>query len=144
MTRSDKDLAGEPPSADPTEPSSLDTTPAEPLVPGPGDIIQGGSLEGRRAFKTLRVTDSSMSPIVAEGAQIAYAEPEPISEQLDEKLVVAWIDGVACVRWFQHCGRFALLRAENPTAIPPTILIEVERPEKSILLHRVLWISTPH
>ncbi len=101
-------------------------------------------LEARRAYRSLRVADDSMSPIVAEGAHVAYGEPEPISEAFDERLVVAWIDGSAVVRWFQYCGRFALLRAENPTACPPTILIEIEKPGKSVLFHRVLWISTPH
>ena len=144
VTRGDQNLGAVPSTADAAETTGEEPGATEPLMPGPGDVIQGGSLEGRRAYKTLRVTDSSMSPIVAEGAHVAYGEPESISEQLDEKLVVAWIDGAACVRWFQHCGRFALLRAENPTAVPPTILIEVGRPEKSTLFHRVLWISTPH
>jgi hypothetical protein len=122
-------------------PADEDLSDSEPLQPGSDDIIQGGSLEGRSAYRTLKVADSSMAPTVAEGTQVAYGEAEAISETLDEKLVVAWIDGTPHVRWFQHCGRFALLRAENPTAIPPTILIEVERPDKSAHFHRVLWIS---
>ena len=88
-----------------------------------------------------------MAPIVAEGAHVAYAEPEPVSEALHDKLVVAWIDGSKpVVRWFQHCGRFALLRAENPAADPPSILVELDRRRRigTVNFHRVLWISTPH
>jgi hypothetical protein len=116
----------------------------EPLIPGPGDVVQGEASEGLRAYRSLRVTDDSMAPIVAEGAHVAYAEPEAVSRSIDDKLVVAWIDGSPVVRWFQHCGRFALLRAENPTASPPSILIELERPDQLPQIHRVLWISTPH
>lgn len=116
----------------------------EPLEPGPGDVIQGGSLEGRRAYRSLRIADDMMAPIVAEGAHVAYGEAEPISPSIDEKLVVAWIDGSPVVRWFQHCGKFALLRAENPTASPSTTLIELDRVDPGVRFHRVLWISTPH
>jgi hypothetical protein len=122
----------------------LDQTMPAPAVPGPGDLVQFEALEGREAYRGLRVLDDSMAPIVAEGAHVAYGKPEPVSEALDEKLVVALIDGSPVVRWFQHCGRFALLRAENSAATPPTILIELERPGKEICFHRVLWISTPH
>jgi Peptidase S24-like len=127
-----------------TGPIDDDPGPDEPLEPGPGDLVQGEWSEGRRAYRSLRVLDDSMAPIVAEGALVAYAEPETVTDSFNDKLVVAWIDGSAVVRWFQHCGRFALLRAENPTATPPTILIELEGPGKSARFHRVLWISTPH
>ena len=85
-----------------------------------------------------------MAPIVAEGAHVAYAEAEPASEALHDKLVVAWVDGEPIVRWFQHCGRYALLRAENPAAARPSILVDLEGDEAARTFHRVLWISTPH
>ncbi len=84
-----------------------------------------------------------MAPIVAEGAHVAYAEAEPPTESFDDKLVVAWVDGRPVVRWFQHCGRFALLQAENPAASPSTNLVDLEGPDAP-KFHRVLWISTPH
>jgi hypothetical protein len=105
---------------------------------------QGELLEPRRAFRSLRAADDAMAPIVAEGAHVAYAEAEPISELFHDKMVVAWIQGRPIVRWFQHCGRFALLRAENPAANPPSILVDLERDGESGSFHRVLWISTPH
>jgi Peptidase S24-like len=144
ITRREKDGGQDLPSSVDDEGSGLDETTPEPLEPGPGDVIQGEYFEGRRAYRSLRVADDSMAPIVAEGAHVAYGEPEPISEAIDEKLVVAWIEGKAVVRWFQHCGKFALLRAENPTVSPPTTLIELDRTGKSVRFHRVLWISTPH
>ena len=85
-----------------------------------------------------------MAPIVAEGARVAYADAEPASEAFHNKLVVAWIGGKPLVRWFQHCGRFALLRAENRAVNPPSSLVDLEGEKVSGTFHRVLWISTPH
>ena len=121
-------------------PGSL-ATPSEDF---PVERVMSELVESRRAFRTLRAADDSMAPIVAEGAHVAYAESESISESFHDKLVVAWIEGSAVVRWFQHCGRFALLRAENPGANPPSILVDHERDGNSSNFHRVLWISTPH
>ena len=118
-----------------------------PLTPADGasyDLARREWMEARRAFRNLRVADDAMSPIVAEGAHVAYAESEPVSEAFHDKLVVAWVDGRPLVRWFQHCGRFALLRAENPAATPPSILVDLDRGGESGSFHRVLWISTPH
>jgi Peptidase S24-like len=110
----------------------------------PPDAMQSEWLENRRPFRTLRVTDDSMAPIVAEGARVAYADPEPLSQAFHDRLVVAWIEGAPVVRWFQHCGRFALLRAENPSANPQSTLVNLEGANGSGTFHRVLWISTPH
>lgn len=103
-------------------------------------------LNARRSSRHLRVGDDSMSPIVAEGAHVAYAEAEPASPAFHDRLVVARVgDGSSppIVRWFQHCGRYALLRAENPAAAEPSILVDLEGGEPRTF-HRVLWISTPH
>ncbi len=118
-----------------------------PLTPADGaryDAARVEWLEARRACRHLRVADDAMAPIVAEGAHVAYAEAQPISEAFHEKMVVAWTGGKPIVRWFQHCGRFALLRAENPAANPPSILVEFDRDRMTDTFHRVLWISTPH
>lgn len=118
-----------------------------PLTPADGpryDAARGEWLEARRACRHLRVSDDSMTPIVAEGALVAYAEAEPVSEAFHDKLVVAWINSRPIVRWFQYCGRFGLLRAENSTANPPSILVEFDRDRSMESFHRVLWISTPH
>ncbi|WP_435005288.1 S24 family peptidase [Tundrisphaera lichenicola] len=107
------------------------------------EIGQGECPDARPASRYLRVSDDSMSPIVAEGAHVAYSEPEPASEAFQDKLVVAWVDGEPRVRWFQHCGRYALLRAENPAAPDPSILVDLDEVEP-LSFHRVLWVSTPH
>jgi hypothetical protein len=117
-----------------------------PLTPADGPryvVARGEWLAARRALRHLRVADDAMSPLVAEGAHLAYAEAEPASEAFQDKLVVAWVGGEPIVRWFQHCGRYALLRAENPAAADPSILVDLEGAEKP-RFHRVLWISTPH
>lgn len=117
-----------------------------PLTPADGPryvAARGEWLAARRASRHLRVADDAMTPIVAEGAHLAYAEAETASESLHDKLVVAWVGGDPIVRWFQHCGRYALLRAENPAVAEPSILVDLEGPDKP-RFHRVLWISTPH
>lgn len=119
---------------------------AGPLTPADGPrylAARGEWLDARRAFRHLRVGDDSMSPIVAEGAHVAYAEAEPASEAFHDTLVVAWVEAGPIVRWFQHCGRYALLRAENPAASEPSILVDLEGNDQRSF-HRVLWISTPH
>jgi SOS-response transcriptional repressor LexA len=100
--------------------------------------------EIQKPLKNLRVADASMVPIVAEGAHVTYGEAEPISEAFHDKLVVAMIEGKALVRWYQHCGTFGLLKAENPATNPPSILVELDRESELQTFHRVLWISTPH
>jgi len=53
-----------------------------PLTPADGPrytAARGEWLDAGRAFRHLRMADASMSPIVAEGAQVAYAEAEPAS-----------------------------------------------------------------
>jgi len=108
------------------------------------DPVHGEGFDHRRTYRTFRATDDSMAPIVAEGAHVAYSDAEPVSEAFHDKLVVAWIDGTPIVRWFEHCGRFALLRAENRSVNPPSSLVDLETGSGVGPFHRVLWISTPH
>lgn len=99
-------------------------------------------LAARQDLRHLRIGDESMAPIVAEGAHVTYAEAESASVGLHDKLVVAWVDARPVVRWFQHCGRFALLRAENLAVVPTSTLVELGDDDQQF--HRVLWICTPH
>ena len=101
-------------------------------------------LAARKDLRHLRVGDESMAPIVAEGAHVTYAEAELASTALHDKLVVTWVDARPVVRWFQHCGRFALLRAENIAVVPSSTLVELEGDDAGQEFHRVLWICTPH
>ena len=59
-------------------------------------------------------------------------------------MVVVWLEGQPMVRWFQRCGRYALLRAQNPKTIPQEILVDLEDPRELPRFRRVLWINTPH
>ncbi len=125
----------------------VDRAGLDPLTPADGPRYDAARVEwmaARLAFRHLRVADDSMAPIVAEGARVAYAEAEPASADFHDKLVVTQIDGQSVVRWFQHCGRYALLRSENPATRPPSHLVDLGGPEVDRLFHRVLWISTPH
>jgi phage repressor protein C with HTH and peptisase S24 domain len=101
-------------------------------------------LAAQRENRCLQVSGDSMAPVVADGASVAYAKTEEDINQLDGKLVVAWLEKEPVVRWFQNCGRFVLLRAENPSAVPHQILVDMEEPKHRPRFRRVLWINTPH
>jgi Peptidase S24-like len=101
-------------------------------------------IAARREGRCIDVVGDAMAPVVADGASVAYSAHEEGPDQLHNKLVVAWIEGQPTVRWFQHCGRYALLRAENPDAMPQQRLVDLEEKEHPPRFRRVLWINTPH
>jgi|SRR4051794_14976876 len=101
-------------------------------------------LEAQQENRCIQVSGSAMSPIVADGARIACSNHEEDPRQLDGKMVVVWLDDQPAVRWFRHCGRYALLRAENPDTVPQQQLIDLEGTADRPRLRRVLWIDTPH
>jgi hypothetical protein len=101
-------------------------------------------LAAQRDNRCVQVAGEAMAPIVADGALVAYAKHEEDVHQLDGKLVVAWVDSQPMIRWFEHCGRFALLRAQNPTTVPQQVLIDLEDPKHRPRFRRVLWVNTPH
>lgn len=111
--------------------------------------LDDGIEDGQQAWmnaesegRCLLVEDDAMTPIVAEGARVAYsALPEP-AKDLDEQMVVAWVEGRPQVRWFRLSGSFGLLRAENPDFTPSIVLTDLSKP--GTRLRRVLWIGTPH
>lgn len=98
----------------------------------------------RREGRCIEVVGDAMTPVVADGASVAYSAHDENADQLHNKLVVVWHEGQAMVRWFQNCGRYALLRAENPEANPSQMLIDLEDHEHPARFRRVLWINTPH
>jgi hypothetical protein len=101
-------------------------------------------LAARRDCRCVQVEGDDMVPIIADGAYVAFAETEEPIEELDGKLVVAWIKGRPLVRWFERSGRYGLLRAENQAHGMATILLDMHHPDEEYRLRRVLWISTPH
>ncbi len=100
--------------------------------------------EAERDDRRMLVQGDAMTPIVADGATVYYAKIEEDARQLDGKLIVAWLDNQPVVRWFQNCGRFALLRAENPSTAPHQVLVDLEDQRARPRFRRVLWINTPH
>ena len=101
-------------------------------------------LSAAREGRCLDIVGDAMAPVVADGASVAYSTQEETADQLHNKLVVVWHEGQPMVRWFQNCGRYALLRAENPDAKPPQTLIDLEDHDQPVRFRRVLWINTPH
>ena len=101
-------------------------------------------LAARREGRCIDVVGDAMAPVVADGASVAFSAQEEGPDQLHNKLVVAWIEGQPTVRWFQHCGRYALLRAENPDTMPQQRLVDLEEKDHPPRFRRVLWINTPH
>jgi hypothetical protein len=94
--------------------------------------------------RCIRIVGDAMAPILSDGAYVAFSKTEEDPLVLDGLMVVAWVENVPIVRWFQHCGRFALLRAENPMTNPPQILVDLEDRPHERRFRRVLWINTPH
>jgi Peptidase S24-like len=117
----------------------------------PADRTDPAVAESRREWQAahrdnrcIKVSGDAMAPVVADGASVAFARDEEDVRQLDGKMVVTWLENQAVVRWFQHCGRFALLRAENPTTVPQQLLVDLEDGRQRPQFRRVLWINTPH
>jgi hypothetical protein len=101
-------------------------------------------LQAQQDNRCLQVHGDAMAPIVADGASVAYLAHDEDPLLLDGKLVVVWIENTPIVRWFQHCGRYALLRAENANTVPQQMLIDLDDPSEKPRFRRVLWINTPH
>ncbi len=98
--------------------------------------------EARRESRCIQVVGDAMSPLLSDGAYVAFARSEESPAELDGKLVVALGEAPPIVRWFQDCGRYALLRAEN-SAVEPVLVDSADR-LGSQRFRRVLWIDTPH
>jgi hypothetical protein len=135
---------------------ALPTRPADRIASnpaaGPGEG-EGGArpsptshdwIEAQRDNRCVQVSGDSMAPIVADGASVAYSDRDEDLAEIDGKIVVAWLEDRPIVRWFQNCGRYALLRAENPAADPQQMLIDLENAPEVPRFRRVLWINTPH
>ena len=101
-------------------------------------------IDAERECRCMRVEGDSMSPIVADGAYVAFAKSEEMPADLDGKMVVAWIDDKPIVRWLQNCARYVVLRAENLANIPATLLVDLDDRSRNPRFRRVLWINTPH
>lgn len=101
-------------------------------------------LQAKLENRCIKVAGNAMAPIVADGAYIAFSGQEEDHAQLDGKMVVVWLDNEPQVRWFRLCGRYALLRAENPETVPQQQLVELDPPSARPRWRRVLWIDTPH
>ncbi len=117
----------------------------------PGDEAGSRFSQSRREWQVaqrdnrcIQVSGDSMAPILADGASVAYAKSEEDLQQLDGKMVVTWVDGQPLVRWFQNCGRFALLRAENPSTVPQQVLVDLEDSAQRPRFRRVVGFNSPH
>jgi len=127
-------------SGDETAPS---TDPAH-FEPPHGTPARKEWLEAQQENRCIRVRGNAMAPILADGACIAYSKYDEDPRQLDGKMVVVWLENQPTIRWFSHCGRYALLRAENPETVPQQQLIDFESVEEKTRVRRVLWIDTAH
>ena len=101
-------------------------------------------LAARRDCRCVRIEGEAMSPVLSDGAYVAFSETAENLESLDGCLVVAWFDGRTVIRWFGLSGRFGVLRAENAAHDPATLLLDLTEHPSNRRIRRVLWISTPH
>jgi hypothetical protein len=125
----------------------VDDVEGEPLtaISGPRYVAARSEwLDAERECRCIRIVGDAMAPLLADGAYVAFAKEEEPPTALDGALVVAWVDHMPMVRWFQHAARFAILRAENPAATPVQILVDLEDRHHERRFRRVLWINTPH
>lgn len=119
----------------------------EPLTPSSGPRFIAARREwqeAEREQRCLRVSDDAMAPLVASGAYVAYTDKPAPLEQLDGRLVVAWVgEDPPIVRWLQFVGHYVMLRAESAEAYPLTRLVDVSEPGANFRFRAVSWISTP-
>lgn len=125
------------------------SSPAGPLTrpSGPRYLAARSEwIDAQRECRVIRIEGMAMSPIVADGAYVAFSRTEEDPADLNGEMVVAWVNDEPIVRWFQYCGRYAVLRAENPAAGQQQTLLDLEQEGRSrgSRLRRVLWINTPH
>src|SRR5262245_37637497 len=116
----------------------------EPLTPASGSRYQAARnewLEADRESRCVRVEDDSMSPIIAEGSEVVFADDEDDVEDLDGHLVVAWLDDKPVVRRFQVCGRYGILRGEGMEANSAQAVLDFESEDEEHKVRRVVWIS---
>ncbi len=126
---------------------AVDGTEAGPITTTSGPTYlaaRGEWLDAQREYRCIKIEGDAMNPIIADGAYVAFSKAEETPEALDGKIVVAWVDDQPVVRWFQFCGRYGVLRAENAKTNPPTILVDLDDSAKDHRFRRVLWINTPH
>ena len=125
------------------EGDSRTTTRPLSLQPGVNDGVASREwFEARRESRCFQVVGDAMSPLLSDGAYVAFARSDESPLELDGKLVVALGEVPPIVRWFQDCGRYALLRAEKSDVAP--VLVDLEARSGSSRFRRVLWIDTPH
>ena len=101
-------------------------------------------LAASRDCRCVRIEGDAMSPVLSDGAYVAFSEENEELGALEGSLVVAWFDGRTVIRWFGLSGRFGVLRAENEAHDPATILLDLTETSSRRRIRRVLWISTPH
>ncbi len=101
-------------------------------------------LEAEQENRCIQVRGNAMAPILADGTCVAYSKFDEDPRQLDGKMVVVWLENQPTIRWFSHCGRYGLLRAETPETVPQQQLIDFEAASEKTRMRRVLWIDTAH
>ncbi len=113
-------------------------------VPGENLHDQAAWMAAESEGRCLVIEGDAMSPIVSEGARVAYSAERESPEQLDGSMVVAWVHGEPLIRWFRRSGDYGLLRAENSEFAPAMVLVDLKSPEPGQKIRRVLSIGTPH
>ena len=84
----------------------------------PRPLARSGSRPSRRTAAS-RSAATPWSPIVADGALIAYSKQDEDPRQLDGKMVVVWLDDQPTVRWFRHLRPLRPAPRREPRYRPP-------------------------
>lgn len=100
-------------------------------------------LAARQDCRVVRMDGHAMAPLIGDGAYVAFSDTKESIDELDGRLVVAWVENRPVVRWLKRSGRYCVLRAENAAHDPATILMDLTDEAADHRVRRVLWISTP-
>lgn len=86
-----------------------------------------------------RLDDDSMAPILPSGSIVAIDRSSVHPMELQGKIVAACAEGRPMIRWLDVSGRHLILRPNQPGGVFPLVPIDLDRPNSSALLGRVVW-----
>ena len=121
-----------------------------PTIFGVNPFVRGYADTLARAGLTAAVCDFYSGQPLPGSYEEALARARKLDDAMADDIEGRWLDhlqrqsSALGVLGFCLGGRFVLLRAENPNAVPHQILVDMEDPKHRPRFRRVLWINTPH
>lgn len=95
------------------------------------------------ANRCVSVDTVAMAPLAPAGSKVVYLDAEEEPKALDGKMVVVWIQNQPILRWFQHTRNYILLRVDNPSYDPQSLLVDLTNLPPGWKVRRALYIRLP-